>query len=230
MLPTLSTNARGEVRHHKEPFAFGGTDAPISVGDDGDLSRMYGPDPRSTPATASMPALWLWESNDARRARLERTLHLQRGLPSGATDAEQVRRVTGLCENGTTFGRPNAGQSCTMVSKRAPGSWACKWDSRLHTELNRTQAYCIRSQTPWLAPREANVTLLDFTPNYMCDAEAMRRIAVSAPDRDALRFLVLLRDPIMRAYSEFAMFAYGYWWERCAALSLPSHTRDRHVV
>jgi hypothetical protein len=54
------------------------------------------------------------------------------------------------------------------------------------------------------------VAVVDFTPNYMCDADAMRRIHQSAALPSKLRFIVLMRDPVMRAFSEYAMFTYGW--------------------
>ena len=55
--------------------------------------------------------------------------------------------------------------------------------------------------------------LADFTPNYLCDARAMLRIRASAADPSALRFVLLMRDPIMRAFSEWSMMSLGFFWE-----------------
>jgi len=51
------------------------------------------------------------------------------------------------------------------------------------------------------------------TPNYLCDADAIPRIYQAAPEPGRLRFIVVMRDPIMRAFSEWSMFALGWGWE-----------------
>lgn len=67
--------------------------------------------------------------------------------------------------------------SCELVGKHVPEhGWACRWDEQIHSALNRTTAYCLKSSSPWLAEREANASVIDFTPNYLCDADAMASI------------------------------------------------------
>ena len=60
----------GDVRFNKEPFAFGGTGIRPIVDDDGNLTKLHGPepDPRTAPS-ASSSALWLWEKNELRKER-----------------------------------------------------------------------------------------------------------------------------------------------------------------
>eukprot|EP00962_Isochrysis_galbana_P045926 scaffold18270_cov79-Isochrysis_galbana.AAC.1 len=41
----------------------------------------------------------------------------------------------------------------------------------------------------------------------------MRRIHSSALDPQRLRFIVVMRDPVMRAFSEWSMFALGWYWD-----------------
>ena len=106
--------------------------------------------------------------------------------------------------------------ACEHIAHGLPASWtpACGWHDELHTDFNMTDAYCLRSITPWASATELNLTLVDFTPNYLCDASAMRRIRQSADDPKRLRFIVTMRDPIMRAFSEWSMFALGWNWEK----------------
>ena len=76
------------------------------------------------------------------------------------------------------------------------------------------EAFCTHSLLPWGRAGELNVSVVDFTPNYICDADAMQRMhegAAGNPDR--LRFIVVMRDPIMRAFSEWAMFSLGWNWD-----------------
>ena len=62
----------------------------------------------------------------------------------------------------------------------------------------------------------------DFTPNYLCNADAMGRIRRSASTPSAYRFVVVMREPVARAFSEWRMFALKYRWERERQL----HLRD----
>eukprot|EP00965_Chrysotila_dentata_P164424 5429091-Pleurochrysis_carterae.AAC.1 len=41
----------------------------------------------------------------------------------------------------------------------------------------------------------------------------MARIAATSPAPERLRFIVVMRDPIMRAFSEWSMFALGWNWD-----------------
>jgi hypothetical protein len=72
----------------------------------------------------------------------------------------------------------------------------------------------MHSLLPWARAGELNVSVVDFTPNYICDADAMRSLHEgSAGHRSSLRFIVVVRDPIMRAFSEWAMFSLGWNWD-----------------
>ena len=83
----------------------------------------------------------------------------------------------------------------------------CQWPKEAEAR-NFDDAYCLHNMVPRSAAGELNLTMVDFTPNYMCDPAAISRIHQSAADPSAVRFIVLLRDPIMRAFSEWAMCAY----------------------
>ncbi|KAL1505031.1 hypothetical protein AB1Y20_008792 [Prymnesium parvum] len=91
---------------------------------------------------------------------------------------------------------------------------SCSWSPRLQSASGRTEAYCAHSLLPWAREGELNVSVVDFTPNYICDADAMARIhasAAGAPEK--MRFILVMRDPIMRAFSEWAMFSLGWNWD-----------------
>jgi len=104
---------------------------------------------------------------------------------------------------------------CHRIAKGLPGSWqpVCQWLPELDAKLNLTDAHCIRSITPWVSSRELNLSLVDFTPNYLCDAKAMQRIHFSSLDPSRPRFIVVMRDPVMRAFSEWSMFALAWNWD-----------------
>ena len=64
--------------------------------------------------------------------------------------------------------------------------------------------------TPTLTPtptltRNPNPNQLPVTPK-----QALKNIHSSARDPKELRFIVLMRDPIMRAFSEWSMFVLGW--------------------
>ena len=43
----------------------------------------------------------------------------------------------------------------------------------------------------------------DFTPNYLCNADAMSRIHKTATEPSRYRFVVVVREPVARAFSEW---------------------------
>jgi hypothetical protein len=93
----------------------------------------------------------------------------------------------------------------------------CAWDRAFAFQGRGAitkEAYCVHSLLPWAKKDELNVSVVDFTPNYICDADAMRRLHEGAAgQRGRLRFIVVMRDPIMRAFSEWAMFSLGWNWD-----------------
>ncbi len=132
---------------------------------------------------------------------------------------------------------------CIQIARGVPGSWSgpCNWANELHEGYNRSATYCLKSIVPWAAEGELNLTVVDFTPNYLCDADAITRIYNHAPDPRLVRFILPMRDPVgrcdalvssgcpayafhclpttppppqvMRAFSEWSMFALGWEWD-----------------
>ena len=108
LLPSLSTNARGETREQKETFFFGGTLANYYSHD---LLDFHGPDPRGQERNLS--ALWLWESMKTRLARTKRELRHERGRRRSKAAADvkdaveraahelQSARLRAMCANWT---------------------------------------------------------------------------------------------------------------------------------
>ena len=102
---------------------------------------------------------------------------------------------------------------CTRIAQLLPKSWngKCKWDKSVNGDLATADLYCLGSMVPWVSEDELNATVIDFTPNYMCDPAALSRILDTAKDPAALRFVVVMRDPVMRAFSEWSMFTKWGW-------------------
>lgn len=117
---------------------------------------------------------------------------------------------------------------CVRIARAVKASWSdtCKWlltdtwqeqlrelGTTVKQSEDRADAYCLSSSLPWAMHNEVNASIADLTPNYLCDADAMRRIYESAAEPSKLRFIVLLRDPMVRALSEWALFRYKWFWE-----------------
>ena len=102
---------------------------------------------------------------------------------------------------------------CTRIARLLPKSWngKCTWDKSVNGDLATSHLYCLGSMVPWVSEDELNATVIDFTPNYMCDPAALSRILDTAKDPAALRFVVVMRDPVMRAFSEWSMFTKWGW-------------------
>jgi hypothetical protein len=107
--------------------------------------------------------------------------------------------------------------ACHRVVRGVPSthSGACSWnEDRSHAWLGRNDSYCFHSMLPYAeSGAEYNLLVSDFTPNYLCDAEALPRLKASLPEPDALRFIVVMREPTSRAFSEWAMFALQWTWD-----------------
>ena len=106
-------------------------------------------------------------------------------------------------------------KACHRTVRDVPSthSVSCSWDERLQTWLGRNDTFCVSSMLPYGKPGEYKIRVGDFTPNYLCDADALPRLRRTSPDPDALRFIVMMRNPTSRAFSEWAMFALQWAWD-----------------
>ena len=77
---------------------------------------------------------------------------------------------------------------------------------------------------PWVKPQDYSFASVDFTPNYLCHSRALHNIYATAKDPSELRFIVLMRDPIARAFSEFSMFT-AWGWDKTK--SFAKSTQDQ---
>ena len=91
----------------------------------------------------------------------------------------------------------------------------CAWEEdKVGVRLQRNDSYCLMSILPWATHRhEFRLVVGDFTPNYLCDPEALSRLHRMAPHPERLRFIVLMREPAARALSEWSMFALQWGWD-----------------
>ena len=160
------------------------------------------------------------------------------GAPAAAVDCARPRcSVLGVaaCEGdnfrynrvscsgqGTTRKQPVG--KCTHPAciriVESKGAWSgqystrCQWEKGLKSKVRgRSDSYCLHSMGLG-APGELNLSVVDFTPNYMCDATSIARLKRTAGKQaDQLRFIVVMRDPIYRAFSEWSMFSLGWNWD-----------------
>ena len=101
--------------------------------------------------------------------------------------------------------------SCCIAKASWPKRWGCRWHESLRLRFGRYQSMWFQTAMPWVRPDEYEFASVDFTPNYLCSATALRNIHSTARDPSELRFIVLMRDPIMRAFSEWSMFTTWGW-------------------
>lgn len=67
---------------------------------------------------------------------------------------------------------------------------------------------------PWVDRRvHSGAVNMDFTPNHMADSKTPARLWFHSPAPRQLKFVVTLRNPLKRAYSEWSMFV-KWGWER----------------
>lgn len=139
-----------------------------------------------------------------------------RWAPNLAADAVKLQRMQTFCSHPNythlPFGRNHP--SCCTAAASNPKRWECKWQDQLRHRHGRVKSVFFHTAMPWVTPREYDFATIDATPNYMCTPAALLNIKRIAARPSDLRFIVVMRDPIMRAFSEWSMFALGWGWER----------------
>jgi len=128
-------------------------------------------------------------------------------------DHYRVQRMEEFCSNPRfTHLPPNRlHPSCCIAKASWPKRWGCRWHETLRIRFGKFSSVWFQTAMPWVKPDEYEFASVDFTPNYMCHAGALRNIHSTARDPDELRFIVLMRDPIARAFSEWSMFTTWGW-------------------
>ena len=135
----------------------------------------------------------------AAQAQLER---LRAADPANASFREAGGRPLGSCVD----------VACERVVRAVPASSSasCSWDPAFSGD----EMYCLRSLLPRAAAEDGATTIVgDFTPNYLCDADALRRLVGATARPDDLRFIVLVREPMERAFSEWVHMALKWTWD-----------------
>ena len=190
MLPGISCAVTGGCMHRKELFFYGGGYGNyFKVG----LAALHGPE---------IP-LELFARAEHRPPRMK----------TRDWDYYKVKRFEPFCTNPAHTHLP-AGRihpACCMARASWPKRWGCRWHETLRMRFGRATSIWLQSAMPWVKPDEYEFASVDFTPNYLCHVGALHNINATARDPSELRFIVLMRDPLMRAYSEFSMFTTWGW-------------------
>lgn len=108
--------------------------------------------------------------------------------------------------------------TCCVADARVPKAYGCRWHETLRIRHGRSRSTWFQNAMPWVKPGAYEFATPDFTPNYLCSHKALYNIRSTAANPDELRFIVLMRDPIMRAYSEWSMFCLHWHWDHDPSL------------
>lgn len=195
MLPGIACSVTGGCSHRKELFFYGaGFGDYFRVG----MAALHGPE---------LP-LELFVKNEGATARSP-------ALGRHQWDYYRVRRFEEFCTNPKYTHLPPGRMhpSCCVARSIWPKRWGCRWHESLRLKYGRSRSMWFQTAMPWVKPTDYEFASVDFTPNYLCHAGALQNIYSTARDPSELRFVVLMRDPIMRAFSEWSMFALGWYWD-----------------
>lgn len=209
MLPGIACSVLGGCAHRKELFFYGaGFGDYFKVG----MAALHGPE---------LP-LSLFARSEAKPVTMGKH----------QWDYYRVRRFEEFCTNPKFTHLPPGRMhpSCCVARSTWPKRWGCRWHESLRLRFGRSRSVwfqvsctlpnsrvapprlsgCFQTAMPWVQPKEFEFASVDFTPNYLCHSGALQNIYDTARDPSELRFIVLMRDPIMRAFSEWSMFALGW--------------------
>jgi len=120
--------------------------------------------------------------------------------------------------------------SCCVANALQPKKFGCRWHETLRQKLHLNQAYWFQNAMPWVVPGTFNFASVDFTPNYLCSQKALQNIYNAARDPSELRFIVLMRDPVMRAYSEWSMFSLHWHWDHEQRIEVKFEDKMRSFI
>lgn len=195
MLPGIACRVVGGCEHRKELFFYG---SGFSSFFQNGLAGLHGPE---------LPLEMFQLKEEYPQVALRRA-------QVGKEDLK-VQRMETFCThpNHTHLPAGRMHPSCCVARTSDPKRWECRWHETLRKAQGRTTSMWFQTAMPWVKPHEYNFAATDFTPNYMCTPQAMANIKLAAKDPRDLRFIVLMRDPIMRTFSEWSMFALGWGWD-----------------
>ena len=189
MLPGIACAVTGGCSHRKELFFYGaGYGDYFRVG----MSALHGPE---------LP-LELFVKEE----------HKPAGMRGRDWDYYRVRRMEQFCTNPKYTHLPEGRMhpSCCIAKASWPKRWGCRWHESLRLRFGRYQSMWFQTAMPWVRPDEYEFASVDFTPNYLCSATALRNIHSTARDPSELRFIVLMRDPIMSLFRVVDVYDVGW--------------------
>ncbi len=192
MLPGIACSVTGGCSHRKELFFYGaGFGDYFKVG----MAALHGPE---------LP-LELFMQNEHRPSR----------FPGKRWEQYRVKRFEDFCYRSEFTHLPHNRMhpSCCTPHASMPKRWGCRWHETLRIRYGSYRSTWLQTAMPWVKPSEYEFASVDFTPNYLCHAGALKNIYQTARDPSELRFIVLMRDPIMRLFSEWSMFRLGWGWD-----------------
>ena len=190
MLPGIACSVTGGCGHRKELFFYGaGYGDYFRVG----MAALHGPE---------LP-LELFARDERKPPRMK----------NKDWTYYKVKRMETFCTHPQFTHLPHQRQhpSCCIAKASWPKRWGCRWHETLRMTMGRSQSMWLQTAMPWVRPDAYAFASVDFTPNYLCHAGALKNIHATARDPSELRFIVLMRDPIMRAFSEHSMFTAWGW-------------------
>ncbi|KAL1520185.1 hypothetical protein AB1Y20_023655 [Prymnesium parvum] len=197
MLPGIACAVTGPCGHRKELFFYGsGFGKLFEAG----AAMLHGPE---------VP-LELFQSRDAR----------PENLTIFEWEAYRVKRFESFCYRSNFTHLPDGRMhpSCCIARASQPRKFGCRWHETVRIRLGLNEVTWFQTAMPWVVPSAYNFASVDFTPNYLCSQSALNNIFKSARDPSELRFIVLMRDPVMRAYSEWSMFSLHWRWDHQRSL------------
>ncbi len=203
MLPGIACAVTGGCSHRKELFFYGaGYGDYFKVG----MAALHGPE---------LP-LELFAKEERRPPAFK----------PRDWDYYRVKRFEQFCTNPKYTHLPEGRMhpSCCVARASWPKRWGCRWHETLRLRFGRATSMWFQTGMPWVKPDEYEFASVDFTPNYLCHSGALHNINATARDPSELRFIVLMRDPIMRAFSEFSMFT-AWGWDK--AKSFVTRTKEQ---
>ena len=190
MLPGVACAVTGQCTHRKELFFYGaGYGDYFRVG----MAALHGPE---------LP-LEVFVKEE----------HRPRDLRPRDWDYFRVKRMESFCNDPKHTHLPHGRMhpACCVAKASWPKRWGCRWHETLRLRFGKYNTTWFQTAMPWVVPDEYNFASVDFTPNYLCSATALKNIHATARDPDELRFVVVMRDPVMRAFSEWSMFTAWGW-------------------
>jgi len=192
MLPGISCSVSGGCSHRKELFFYGsGFGDFFKVG----MAALHGPE---------LP-LELFRKQSRKLS----------AMTGRSFDHYRVKRFKEFCFNSKFTHLPTYRMhpACCLARASQAKRWSCRWHETLRIRYGKYHSTWMQTAMPWVRPSEYQFASVDFTPNYLCSAAALQNINATARDPSELRFIVLMRDPIQRLFSEWSMFQLGWGWD-----------------